>query len=76
LLLIKLSLNKVGNQWKQRKGSEYMEDSVAEEVEAMKQKEEKKDTTIQIVKLEYVEEADDEEDTKCKNPQDTNPIPG
>jgi hypothetical protein len=44
-----------------------MEDSVAEEAEAIKQK--KKKGTIQIVKLEYIE-------NEIKDSKRRNPIPG
>jgi hypothetical protein len=47
-----------------------MEDSVAEEAEASNQ-EKKKDTTIQIVKLEFIEAEPNKKDDKH-----TNPIPG
>ena len=55
-----------------------MEESVSEEVEARKQKKDVKNSTIQIVKLEYVETESDEnaKDSNHKNPHDTNPIPG
>ena len=46
-----------------------MEDSVAEEAEASNHKNKKKNLTIQIVKLEFIE--DEPEETK-----NINPIPG